>query len=153
VNYRPEYHHEWGQKTYYTQIHLAPFGRVEAEEFLAALLGDETAKESPAPTKERGMENPLHPLKHFILEKTEGTPFFIEEVVQTLIEDGTLIGERGHYVLSRQVATLQLPTTVQGVLAARIDRLVPDEKDLLHQLAIIGRQFPLSLLHHIIPHP
>src|SRR5499426_3215585 len=69
VNYRPEYRHEWGQKTYYTQLRLAPLGKAEAEEFLTFLLGNEAA---------------LQPLKRLILEKTEGTPFFLEEVVQTL---------------------------------------------------------------------
>src|SRR5262249_54483102 len=68
VNYRPEYHHDWGRKTYYTQLRLAPFGHAEAEEFLTALLGSDTHLEA---------------LKRLILEKTEGTPFFMEEVVQT----------------------------------------------------------------------
>ncbi len=48
---------------------------------------------------------------------------------------------------------LHIPTTVQGVLAARIDRLTPDEKALLQQLAVIGRQFPLSLVRHVLPQP
>ncbi len=138
VNYRPEYRHEWGQKTYYTQLRLAPFGPAEAEEFLNALLGN-------AP--------PLRALKQQILARTEGTPFFMEEVVQTLVEDGTLTGERGNYTLTQQVTTLQLPTTVHGVLAARIDRLAPEEKDLLQQLAVIGREFPLSLVKEVIARP
>jgi class 3 adenylate cyclase/predicted ATPase len=144
VNYRPEYRHDWGQKTYYTQLRLAPFGQAEAEEFLDELLG--------APV-EAQHEVPLQSLKHLILEKTEGTPFFIEEVVQTLVEDSTLTGERGNYTLTQHVATLQLPTTVQGVLAARIDRLASDEKALLQQLAVIGREFPLGLVRHVIAHP
>ena len=76
VNYRPEYRHEWGQKTYYTQLRLAPFGKAEAEEFLDVLLGDDR----------RGacMHAPLQALKQLILEKTEGTPFFMEEIVQEL---------------------------------------------------------------------
>jgi class 3 adenylate cyclase/predicted ATPase len=138
VNYRPEYRHEWGQKTYYTQLRLAPFGKAEAEEFLTSLLGSSTQ---------------LDALKRLILEKTEGSPFFMEEVVQTLAEDGTLSGERGHYTRTQHVATLQLPTTVQGVLAARIDRLTSDEKALLQQLAVIGREFPLSLLRQVIAQP
>jgi tetratricopeptide (TPR) repeat protein len=154
VNYRPEYRHEWSQKTYYSQVRLAPFGQAEAEEFLDSLLGDVTAEESPRPTGERARvrgDNNLQSLKQLILAKTEGTPFFMEEVVQTLIEDGTLEGEQGTYTLTRPVVTLQLPTTVQGVLAARIDRLMPDEKALLQQLAVIGREFPLSLLRRVIP--
>src|SRR4030095_14282293 len=71
VNYRPEYRHAWGQKTYYTQLRLAPFGKAEAEEFLDELLGPIVGMQSTAP---------LQPFKQLILEKTEGNPFFMEEV-------------------------------------------------------------------------
>ncbi len=144
VNYRPEYHHEWGSKTYYTQLRLAPFGAAEAEEFLDALLGTTVGAQHAAP---------LQDLKQLILDKTQGSPFFMEEIVQTLVEEGMLTGVLGHYQLMRQVATLQLPTTVQAVLAARIDRLTPEEKALLQQLAVIGRQFPMSLILHVITQP
>jgi predicted ATPase/class 3 adenylate cyclase len=161
VNYRPEYRHEWGQKTYYTQLRLAPFGRAEAEEFLDSLLGGATAEESPLPrwkrTRERVTEDNLHALKQLILDKTEGTPFFMEEVVQELFEQGALVRSNVGAVLRDQPgegahtgAPLQIPTTVQGVLAARIDRLAPDEKALLQQLAVIGREFPLSLIKHVV---
>jgi predicted ATPase len=135
VNYRPEYRHEWGSKTYYTQLRLAPFGKEEAEELLTALLG-----------KDSGLKR-LQPL---ILEKTEGTPFFMEEVVQTLAEEGVLRGERGRYRVEHVPTALHISPTVQGVLAARIDRLAPDEKALLQQLAVIGREFPVSLLRQVI---
>jgi predicted ATPase len=145
VNYRPEYRHEWGSKTYYTQLRLAPFGRAEAEEFLDALLG--------APAGGAIRESPLQALKRLILEKTEGTPFFMEEVVQTLAEEGILLGERGHYRLEKAPSELHISPTVQGVLTARIDRLAAAEKALLHQLAVIGRQFPLSLVHQVVTQP
>jgi class 3 adenylate cyclase/predicted ATPase len=145
VNYRPEYRHEWGSKTYYTQLRLAPFGRAEAEEFLDALLG--------APAVGVIRELPLQLLKRLILEKTEGTPFFMEEVVQTLAEEGVLRGERGNYRLEKAPAELHISPTVQGVLTARIDRLAAAEKALLHQLAVIGRQFPLSLIHQVVAQP
>jgi class 3 adenylate cyclase/predicted ATPase len=138
VNYRPEYRHEWGQKTYYTQLRLAPLGRAEAEELLTFLLGNDAS---------------LTPVKSLILEKTEGTPFFMEEVVQTLAEEGVLSGERGHYQLTQHAPTLHIPPTVQGILAARIDRLASDEKALLQQLAVIGREFPVSLLRQVITQP
>src|SRR5262249_17178256 len=155
VSYRPEYRHEWGQKTYYTQLRLAPFSKAEAEEFLNILLG-ETG--SPLPRGERDRErvndSPLHALKQLILEKTEGTPFFMEEVVQELFEQGVLVRDAGGTGRAVPLPTdLHIPTTVQGVLAARIDRLTPEEKDLLQQLAVIGREFPLSLLRHVIPQP
>jgi class 3 adenylate cyclase/predicted ATPase len=142
VNYRPEYRHEWGQKTYYTQLRLAPLGKVEAEEFLDVLLGTTVGARHASP---------LHQL---ILEKTEGTPFFMEEIVQELVEQGVLVrdavGARRAVPLPQD---LHIPTTVQGVLAARIDRLSPEEKALLQQLAVIGREFPLSLLRQVITQP
>ncbi|MBI3756454.1 MAG: hypothetical protein HY267_00605 [Deltaproteobacteria bacterium] len=85
------------------------------------------------------MKDPsLHALKQSILDKTQGTPFFMEEVVQTLVKDGTLTGAPGHYQLTQHGSTqhqltLHIPATVQGILAARIDRLAPDEKALLQQ--------------------
>ncbi|HEV8716461.1 MAG TPA: adenylate/guanylate cyclase domain-containing protein [Candidatus Binatia bacterium] len=160
TNYRPEYRHEWGQKTYYTQLRLAPFGRAEAGEFLDALLG--AGVETHGQWKSQVEAAPLHALKQLILEKTEGTPFFMEEVVQELFEQGVLIrdsiGARlrpgfssiGHVPLPTE---LHIPITVQGVLAARIDRLAPDEKALLQQLAVIGREFPLSLIRQVVSHP
>ena len=82
TNYRPEYRHEWGQKTYYTQLRLAPLGRAEAEEFLDALLGITVRGNRPvAPTRSQ--------TSHF--RKTQGTPFFMEEIVQELVEQGVLI--------------------------------------------------------------
>src|SRR5712692_5085048 len=152
VNYRPEYRHEWGTKTYYTQLHLAPFGRAEAEEFLDALLG------APA-VGARGQWNsqaeavPLHALKQLILEKTQGTPFFMEEVVQTLVEEQVLAGEKGNYRVAKAPTELHISPTVQGVLAARIDRLAVEEKEFVQQLAVIGREFSVSLLRQVITQP
>src|SRR5262249_3435823 len=100
VNYRPEYRHEWGQKTYYTQLRLAPFGQTEAEEFLDELLGESwsplPARPVLSPVEEerdrvRVDINTLQQLKQLILDKTQGTPFFMEEVVQELFEQGVLI--------------------------------------------------------------
>ena len=135
VNYRPEYRHEWGQKSYYSQLHLAPLGKDEAEELLAFLLGDAAS---------------LQDLTQLILERTEGTPFFMEEVVHTLAEEGVLVGERGHYQLEQTPIELHIPPTVQGVLAARIDRLTAEEKELLQQLSVIGRELPLGLVLEVI---
>ncbi len=100
------------------------------------------------------MENDLQRLKQLILEKTEGTPFFMEEVVQELFEQGVLVrdavGARHAMPLPKD---LHIPSTVQGILAARIDRLAPDEKALLQQLAVIGREFSLSLVRQVITQP
>jgi class 3 adenylate cyclase/predicted ATPase len=136
VDYRPEYQHGWGSKTYYTQLRLDPLGEEKARELLVALLGEEGSDERQA-------------LERLILEKAEGNPFFLEEVVQTLAEEGVLAGERGCYRLERAPGELHVPPTVQGVLAARIDRLPGQEKDLLQTLAVIGKEFPLGLLPRV----
>ncbi len=138
VNYRPEYRHDWSHKSCYTQLRLDPLGEAEARELLRELLGDAAG---------------LAPLEHLILKQTEGNPFFIEEVVQTLIEEQVLRGERGHYRLEQIPTALHIPTTVQGVLAARIDRLGTAEKALLQTLAVIGKAFPWSLLARVAPQP
>jgi predicted ATPase len=114
---------------------LDPLGKEDAQELLTALLGESTA---------------LSPLKQLMLDKTEGNPFFMEEIVQALREQGVLAeGMSGRSPLP---TALHLPATVQGVLAARIDRLLTGEKDLLQTLAVIGKEFSLSLLKRVVDH-
>jgi predicted ATPase/class 3 adenylate cyclase len=138
VNYRPEYQHGWGSKTYYVQLRLDPLPPVNAEELLQALLGDNASLAALAP---------------LLITRTEGNPFFLEESVRTLVETGVLVGERGAYRLAQALPTIQVPTTVQAVLAARIDRLPPEEKALLQTLAVIGKEFALSLLTRVVEQP
>jgi predicted ATPase len=138
VNYRPEYQHGWGSKTYYAQLRLDPLPPASAAEVLAALLGDDPS---------------LVPLTQLLMARTEGNPFFLEESVRTLIEAGILVGERGAYQLARALPTIQVPATVQAVLAARIDRLPPEEKTLLQTAAAIGTEVPVPLLQAIAELP
>ena len=138
VNYRPEYQHGWGSKTYYTQLRLDPLPPVSADAFLHVLLGD-------APS--------LTPLKQLLIERTGGNPFFLEESVRTLVETGVLVGEPGAYRLVQALPTIQVPATVHTVLAARIDRLPPEEKHLLQTAAVIGTEVPLPLLQAIAELP
>src|SRR5271163_4796117 len=138
VNYRPEYSHQWNSKTYYTQLRLDPLGRESANEMLSALLGDSAA---------------VAPLKRLIVEKTEGNPFFMEETVQVLLDEGALVRDGGSARLTRPLGDLKIPPTVQGILAARIDRLPADAKDLLQTLAVIGREFPMSLIRAVVAQP
>jgi tetratricopeptide (TPR) repeat protein len=137
VNYRPEYSHPWGSKTYYTQLRLDPLGKESAVDMLSALLGDSVE---------------LAPLKGLIIDKTEGNPFFIEEIFQSLIEDGSL-RRNGSVKLVRAVEQLRLPPTVRGILASRIDRLPADAKELLQMLAVIGKEFPVSLAREVVKRP
>ena len=131
VNYRPEYQHGWGSKTYYAQLRLDPLPPASADAFLQALLGDDPGLEA---------------LKPLLIARTAGNPFFLEESVRTLVETGVLVGERGAYRLAQALASLQVPATVQAVLTARIDRLPPEEKRLLQTAAVIGTEVPLALL-------
>jgi class 3 adenylate cyclase/tetratricopeptide (TPR) repeat protein len=133
VNYRPEYRHGWGNKTYYTQLRLDPLGKESADEMLTALLGSEAD---------------LAPLKRIIIEKTEGNPFFMEETVQVLLDEGALV-RNGTTRLTKPLRELKIPPTVQAILAARIDRLPSDQKDLLQTLAIIGMDFKLGLVRQV----
>jgi len=140
VNYRPEYAHGWASKTYYSRVRLDPLGKEESEELLTSLLGSGAAE---------GMK----PLRRLILEKTEGNPFFMEEVVRTLAEEAILTGDRGSYRLQKAARELHIPTTVQGVLAARIDRLPLREKGLLQTLAVIGKEFTFGLVREVTGEP
>jgi class 3 adenylate cyclase/predicted ATPase len=133
VNYRPEYRHEWTNKSYYTQLRLDALGRESVGVMLSALLGD-------------GIE--VAPLKPLVIERTEGNPFFIEEMVQALFDEGALV-RNGAVKVTRSLSQLRLPATVQGILAARIDRLAPEQKDLLQMLAVIGRESSLGLISQV----
>jgi class 3 adenylate cyclase len=138
VNYRPEYQHGWGSKTYYTQVRLDPLPPASADELLQALLGDDPS---------------LEPLKRLLIERTEGNPFFLEESVRALVETGVLVGVPGAYRLAQALPTIQVPATVQAILAARIDRLPPEEKRLLQTAAVIGTEVPFALLQAIAELP
>jgi class 3 adenylate cyclase len=138
VNCGPEYQHGWGRKTYYTQLQLDPLPSESAEELLQALVGDDPG---------------LQPLTRFLIERTEGNPFFLEESVRTLVETRGLVGKRGAYQLAKPLPSIQVPATVHAVLAARIDRLPPEQKRLLQMAAVIGTEVPLALLQAIAERP
>jgi class 3 adenylate cyclase/tetratricopeptide (TPR) repeat protein len=136
VNYRPEYEHRWGSKTAYSQLRLDSLPAESAAELLAALLGPDPG---------------LAPLTQMLVKR--GNPFFLEETVRTLVETGVLVGERGAYRLTRPVEALQVPATVQTILAARIDRLPPEEKQLLQAASVIGKDVPSTILAAIAEQP
>jgi class 3 adenylate cyclase/tetratricopeptide (TPR) repeat protein len=136
VNYRPEYEHRWASKTTYAQLRLDSLPADSAAELLAALLGPDPG---------------LAPLTHMLVKR--GNPFFLEETVRTLVETGALVGERGAYHPTRPLETLQVPATVQTVLAARIDRLPPEEKQLLQAASVIGKDVPYPLLSAVVQQP
>ena len=134
VNYRPEYEHGWSGKTYFTRLRLNTLARASADELLHALLGEDSE---------------LGPLEELLVARTGGNPFFLEESVRTLVETGALTGERGRYRASRPLAAIQVPATVQAILAARIDRLPAREKRLLQSASVIGKDVPFALLQAV----
>ena len=134
VNFRPEYQSSWGSKTYYAQLRVDPLPPESAEELLLGLLG--------GGDQQRG-------LRRTLIQRTEGNPFFLEESVRSLVEAGVLVGERGSYRLQAPLASIQVPGRVQAVLAARIDRLQPEDKRLLQTAAVIGKDVPFPLLQDI----
>jgi class 3 adenylate cyclase/tetratricopeptide (TPR) repeat protein len=136
VNYRPEYQHSWSGKTYYSQIRLDALPAESAGELLETLLGDDSG---------------LAPLKQLLVKR--GNPFFLEESVQTLVETKALAGVRGQYRLTQPVQAIQVPATVQAILAARIDRLAAEDKRLLQVASVIGKDVPMALLLAIADAP
>ena len=131
TNFRPEFSARWTRHSYYRQLPLAPLGDDAVGELLGGLVGSDPS---------------VAPLRGFVLERTGGNPFFVEEVVRALVEDGTLAGRPGHYELTRPLARIRVPPTIQATLAARIDRLSAEHKATLQAAAVIGRAFPVAVL-------
>ncbi len=138
VNYRPEYQHAWASKTTYRQIRIDALPPESADALLQALLGTDAT---------------LAPLKRLLIEQTEGNPFFLEESVRTLVETQAFTGERGAYRLLKPVEGLEIPATAKAILAARIDRLAPEDKRLLQAASVIGKDVPFALLQAIADEP
>jgi len=134
VSYRPEYEQRWAHKTYYTSLRVDPLDGESVAKLLQAVLGSDPS---------------LHEFRSILIERTEGNPFFIEEIVRALAETHVIVGERGRYRLGKTMAAIQVPSTVQAVLAARIDRLSLEDKRLLQSASVIGKDVPLVLLQAI----
>ena len=139
LNFRPEYRAAWMEKPYYQQIALAPLG----DAAIAALLHDLL-----------GADPSVVALGDHIRARTAGNPFFIEEVVQSLVDHGVLMrsGSNGATTirLTRPVTEIEIPPTVQAVLAARIDRLGERDKAVLQVAAVIGKEFAEPVLRRVI---
>jgi class 3 adenylate cyclase/tetratricopeptide (TPR) repeat protein len=134
VNYRPGYSHTWANKDYYSRLRLSPLPAEGANELLDTLLGD---------------HEDLAKLKAILIKRTDGNPFFIEESVRALAESGVLVGEKGNYRPAVLIDNVRIPSTVQSVLAERVDRLPVEEKQLLQTAAVIGVVVPDRLLRAV----
>jgi class 3 adenylate cyclase/tetratricopeptide (TPR) repeat protein len=135
VTYRPEYSHGWANLPSCTQFRMEALPPETTDELLETLLGRDPG---------------LRPLKRLLVQLTDRNPFFLEETVRTLSEVGILAGEPGAYRQARKVEALQIPPTVQAILAARIDRLPDGAKRLLQSAAVVGMDVPLVLLQEIV---
>ena len=126
TTFRPDYRTEWMQRSYYRRLALPPLDADATDELLASLLGEDPS---------------LDGLAEVIRERVGGNPFFIEEIVRALAEQGALEGDRGAFRLSQEIGHIAIPPTVESVLVARIDRLAEREKAILQTASVIGREF------------
>ena len=134
VTHRPEYQHRWLAKSYVSHLRVGPLEAASADQLLRALLGDDPGFDE---------------LRRQLVERTGGTPLFLEETVRALADCGALTGSPGAYRAARAADDVQIPSTVHAVLAARIDRLPADQKNLLQTASVIGQEVPLELLQPI----
>ncbi|HET7574653.1 MAG TPA: AAA family ATPase, partial [Solirubrobacterales bacterium] len=134
VNFRPEYEPGWSGPPDYHEIALQPLGPADTRELIRDLAGEDPSLD--------GLAEHLH-------ERTAGNPFFIEEIVRELVEAGHLEGERGAHRLVRPVEEIGVPASVQAVLAARIDRLGADAKQLVQAASVAGKEVSEATLVRI----
>lgn len=131
LTYRPEYEHRWAHLSYYSLIQLGPLDRDSADTLLRGLIGD-------APE--------LAALRTRIVEESDATPLFLEEMARNLIETGVLVSETTKFRLTRDPSDVEVPASVQVVLASRIDRLPTAERSLLQVASVIGKDVTVDLL-------
>jgi class 3 adenylate cyclase/tetratricopeptide (TPR) repeat protein len=134
VNFRPEYGADWMKKSYYQRLPLLPLSGEAIAAMVRDLIGDDPS---------------LDGVGDLIADRTGGNPFFIEEVVRSLVDAGTLVGRRGAYRLAASIDRIEIPPTVQAVLAARIDLLGERDKSVLEAAAVIGREFSEPVLQRV----
>ena len=136
LNFRPEYRAEWMTRSDYRRIPVLPLGDDAIGEMLGELLGGDAS---------------VVPLRDRLRDRARGNPFFAEELVLALASSGALEGSPGAYRLVRPADDVAIPPTVQGILAARIDRLTDADKRVLQAAAVIGREFGMPLLARLQP--
>ncbi len=134
VSHRPEYRHGWSGKSYFSQIRIDPLEHDFAGELLDTLLG---------------LDEALGQLKEVLIEKTGGTPLFIEESVRSLVETGVLSGKPAGYHTVTSIVELKIPATIEALLTSRIDRLSVVDKRVLQAAAVIGYEVPRGILQTV----
>jgi len=135
ILYRPEYTHQWGSKTFYSKIGVDQLSTTTSAELVQAILGGSEVEPE---------------LEDLVLGRAGGNPFFVEELAQSLIENGSIQRKDNQYVLTREVSEIDVPDTIQGIIAARIDRVEESLKRIMQVASVIGREFAFRLLQSIM---
>jgi tetratricopeptide (TPR) repeat protein len=138
VTYRPEYENRWARYSYYSLVQLGPLENTASDALLKTLLGDSAD---------------LHSLRSRMIEQTDGTPLFLEEMARTLVDTGVLVSEPTRFRLTQSVEDVEIPDSVQSVLASRIDRLPSEQRTLLQIASVIGKDVPVALLRAVAEMP
>ncbi len=132
--YRPEYTPAWVSKTYYTQVRVGQLQKKSSEELVRAILaGGEVAPE----------------LIDLIVERAAGNPLFMEELTCNLVENSLIVKEGNRYSLSGISQAIQVPETIQGIIAARLDRLEENLRQVVQVASVIGREFAYRVLENV----
>jgi class 3 adenylate cyclase/tetratricopeptide (TPR) repeat protein len=132
--YRPEYIHQWGSKSYYLKIGLNQLTAQSSAELVQAILeGGEVSPE----------------LRELVLNRTSGNPLYMEELTHSLLENGSIQKEDHEFVLSVKATDIQVPDTIQGIIASRMDRLEDNLKRTMQVASVIGRDFAFRILQTI----
>jgi class 3 adenylate cyclase/tetratricopeptide (TPR) repeat protein/ribosomal protein L40E len=135
ILYRPEYTHHWGSKSYYSNVRVDQLSIPTSAELVQSILREgEVVPE----------------LSNLILGKAAGNPLFMEELTHSLLENGSIQKKDHQYFLSKNVSDIQVPDTIQGIIAARIDRLDESLKRIMHVASVIGREFAFRILQAIM---
>src|SRR5258707_10895749 len=134
VNLRPGFVAPLMQRSHYRQIGMPPLASLQSTALVQDRLGNDTS---------------LALLTRNIVGRAQGNPFFIEELINALVEGGDFEGEQGAYRLKGGIDAIPLPATVLAVVAARIDRLEEDAKEVLEVASVIGREISISILERV----
>ena len=133
--YRPEYTHQWGSKSHYTKVGLTQLGIDSSSQLVQAILED-------------GEITPE--IREIILKRAGGNPLFVEELTHNLLENGSIEKRDRQYVLTRKASEIQVPDTLQGIIASRIDRVEQSLKRVMQMASVIGREFAFRILESIM---
>jgi class 3 adenylate cyclase len=133
--YRPEYSHQWGSKSYYSKIGVDQLSEGSSAKLVQAILeGGEVVPE----------------IGELILGRAGGNPLFVEELTHSLVENGSIQRKDHQYVLAGKASEIEVPDTIQGIIAARIDRVEEILKRIMQVASVIGREFAFRVLQTIM---